>query len=376
MSHPSGHKSRPSSQAKPKSNRPNKSGWQKNKPNKAKTKHKQNAPKVAKPTGLHPRNLHQGRYDFEKLEKASSELSKHVILNPRGEKTVNFSDPVAVMALNEALLKVHYELDFWQIPKGYLCPPIPGRADYIHYLADLIKQTQKKIKKLEHTEEQVEVDLISTPSANHKPVLLDIGTGANCIYPILGSRLYGWHFVASDIDPISVKTAKFIVEANKSLKGKIKVRQQSNQQQIFKGMIKPEDRFLATVCNPPFHESLEQARQGSLRKVNNLNKDGKPLKSKQQPVLNFAGTANELCCEGGEIAFLKQMALESKDFSDQVCWFTSLVSKKENVPLLLQQLKKLGVKDTQVVNMAQGQKMSRFVAWTFLSVAEQKELLR
>jgi 23S rRNA (adenine1618-N6)-methyltransferase len=38
--------------------------------------------------------------------------------------------------------------------------------------------------------------------------VLDIGTGASCIYPILGQTVYQWHFVASDIDPISINTAK------------------------------------------------------------------------------------------------------------------------------------------------------------------------
>ncbi|WP_105901584.1 23S rRNA (adenine(1618)-N(6))-methyltransferase RlmF [Vibrio gangliei] len=320
---------------------------------------------TSKPTGLHPRNLHQGRYDFAKLEQASPKLTQYVIRNPRGEKSVNFSDPQAVLALNEALLKAYYGLEFWQIPQGYLCPPIPGRADYIHHLADLIASTERKVKALDTVQE-------NNSSSNHKHSLLDIGTGANCIYPILGSTSYDWNFVASDIDPVSIKTAQLLVQSNKKLKGKIKVRHQTHSNHILHSIIQSDDLFIATVCNPPFHESLEKARQGSLRKVNNLNK-GKTaqLSKRSQPVLNFAGTANELCCKGGEIAFLKQMASESNDYSQQVCWFTSLVSKKENVPLLQQLLKKLGVKECQVFTMAQGQKISRFVAWTFLTPAQQ-----
>lgn len=324
---------------------------------------KAKSPNVTKASGLHPRNLHQGRYDFTKLEKACPDLKKHVIYNPRGEKSINFSDPQAVVTLNEALLKAYYGLDFWQIPTGYLCPPIPGRADYIHYLADLLKETAAK----DAQQVSLDDDLEKTGSANHKPTVLDIGTGANCIYPLLGASSYDWNFVASDIDPTSVKTAQWIVKANKKLNGKIKVRHQKNSNQIFHGIIKPTDQFALTMCNPPFHESLEKAREGSLRKVNNLSKvKATPLNKRSQPVLNFAGTANELCCQGGEIAFLKQMAQESKDFSQQVRWFTSLVSKKENVALLQQQLKKLGAKSIKVVGMAQGQKISRFVAWSFL----------
>lgn len=328
------------------------------------------SPRSKKPTGLHPRNLHNGRYDFDKLEAANPKLTEFVILNPRGERSISFSDPQAVLALNEALLKAYYGLDFWQIPPGYLCPPIPGRADYIHYLADLLTATKEKTDALVVENDERDPD---AGSANHKHTVLDIGTGANCIYPILGSSLYDWNFVASDIDPISVKTAQLLIQANKRLTNKVKVRQQTKPDNIFRGMIKPNDDFILTMCNPPFHESLEKAREGSLRKVNNLNKGkAEPLSKHSQPVLNFAGTENELCYEGGEIAFLKQMAMESKDFAKQVCWFTSLISKKENVPLLQQQLRKLGATNIRVVEMAQGQKISRFVAWSFLTNLEQK----
>ena len=200
--------------------------------------------------------------------------------------------------------------------------------------------------------------------------VLDIGTGANCIYPLLGSTRYDWNFVGSDIDPISVKTAQLLVEANRKLKGKIKVRLQSDQASIFKGIIKPQDTFALSMCNPPFHESMEKAAEGSLRKAHNLSKSSSAnsasfkaasLQSDGKPILNFAGTENELCYEGGEIAFLTQMANESLEFSDQVCWFTSLVSKQENVPLLEQQLKNLSAKQIKVVHMSQGHKMTRLL---------------
>lgn len=337
-----------------------------------------------KPGGLHPRNAHLGRYDFDKLEQANPNLSQFVILSPRDEKTVNFSDPKAVVALNEALLKAYYGVDFWQIPQGYLCPPIPGRVDYIHYLADLLSDTLNALP--EKTAEMDDESEENHPkgSANHKMSVLDIGTGANCIYPLLGSTRYGWNFVGSDIDPISVKTAQLLVEANRKLKGKIKVRLQSDQASIFKGIIKPQDTFALSMCNPPFHESMEKAAEGSLRKVHNLSKSksssansasfkAAALQSDGKPVLNFAGTENELCYEGGEIAFLTRMANESLEFSDQVCWFTSLVSKQENVPMLEQQLKNLSAKQVKVIHMSQGHKMTRFVAWTFLSLEEQAE---
>ncbi|MBD1577723.1 MULTISPECIES: 23S rRNA (adenine(1618)-N(6))-methyltransferase RlmF [Vibrio] len=332
-----------------------------------KPQHKKAANTEAKPAGLHPNNIHQGRYDFDALEKAHPALAPFVIMNPHGDRSVTFSDPKAVLALNEALLKAYYGLDFWQIPPNHLCPPIPGRADYIHYLADLLAEEQQlQLDEAQSTPQDDDDEFEPRGNSNRAPMILDIGTGANCIYPILGSTSYDWKFVGTDIDPVSIKSAQWVIKANKKLNGKIKLRLQQDKDSIFHGVIKPQDQFAISMCNPPFHASMEKATEGSLRKVNNLSK-GKAalLKANQKPVLNFAGTENELCYEGGEIAFLEKMANESTQFALQVTWFTTLVSKTENVEALREILEKLGVRKIKVVPMAQGHKVSRFVAWKF-----------
>jgi len=303
---------------------------------------------------LHPRNLHQGSYDFAKLTQVCPALAPFVTANPKGLATINFSDPKAVLSLNQALLKCFYDVDFWQIPEGYLCPPIPGRADYIHYLADLLAETFNG----------------AVPSGKQIKGL-DIGTGANCIYPIIGSQSYGWSFVGTDIDPLSVKMAELIVKSNSNLKNFIKVKQQKNEKAIFEGIIPSRDKFVFTMCNPPFHASMEKALAGSVRKMNNLNKG----KAAAPVELNFGGKENELCCAGGEIAFLKQMSAESKNYARQVCWFSSLVSKSENISPLKTLLTKLGAEQIKVIKMSQGQKISRLIAWSFLSPAEQIQFI-
>ena len=303
-------------------------------------------------TVLHPRNLHRDRYDLQQLCKDNPPLSAFLTTNPKGDLTLDFSEPQAVLLLNQALLKHFYHVDFWQIPAGYLCPPIPGRVDYIHYLADLLAQTGNG----------------KIPEGKQVKVL-DIGTGANCIYPILGSQSYGWSFVGTDIDPLSVKMAELIIKSNNNLKPFIKIQLQKNQHAIFAGIIKPKDKFTLTMCNPPFHASMEKALAGSTRKINNLNKDP----NKQSVSLNFAGQESELCCAGGEIAFLKNMIKESKDYGQQVCWFSSLVSKSANVTPLKKQLEQVGAAHVKVIKMAQGQKVSRFIAWSFLSQPQELE---
>ena len=302
-------------------------------------------------SSLHVRNKHQGKYDFDLLCKTLPALTEFVFTNQYGTLSIDFSDAKAVLALNQALLKQFYGVDFWQLPDGYLCPPIPGRADYIHGLADLLVDEKGNIP----TGKQVKV--------------LDIGMGANCIYPIIGSQSYAWSFVGSDIDPVSVKMAGLIVKSNKNLNPFIKLRLQKDTKSIFKNIIKSNDKFTLTMCNPPFHASMEKAQAGSARKVNNLNKDkaGQTIakQSQQKVSLNFAGQENELCCAGGEIAFLKQMVSESVDFAKQVDWFSSLVSKSENVSPIKKLLTQLGAKQIKVIKMAQGNKQSRFIAWCF-----------
>ncbi|MGJ8581502.1 MAG: 23S rRNA (adenine(1618)-N(6))-methyltransferase RlmF [Psychromonas sp.] len=299
---------------------------------------------------LHPRNLHQGQYDFATLIKACPELESHVIQNPRRALSINFSDPQSVLLLNKALLAHFYDIAFWQIPDGYLCPPIPGRVDYLHYIADLLSESfQGNVPK----------------GARIKG--LDIGCGANCIYPILGSRSYDWSFVGVDIDTLAVKTASLLIKANPNISKKVTIRHQQNKQQILTGVIKTADRFAFTLCNPPFHSSMDAAGAGTQLKRKNLNKKAVEPISDATSALNFAGKEHELSCAGGEIAFVKQMVTESSKFKSQVCWFTCLLSKGENVAPIKKLLMQYNAHDIKVVEMTQGHKISRFIAWSFLT---------
>jgi len=305
--------------------------------------------KNASSGSLHARNPHQGRYDLSVLTTVCPELKSHLMLNPKGEQTVNFANEDAVRLLNQALLAHHYQVEHWNIPDNYLCPPIPGRADYIHYAADLLSGKKNNAK------------------------VLDIGTGANCIYPIIGCRSYGWKFVATDIDPVAVSAASLIIDSNSVLKNKIKVVQQKNSKSIFSGIIGAHDLFDLTLCNPPFHASLAEANAVTERKQHNLNRHKVKYSAKltgaddKNKGRNFGGQKAELWCDGGEIAFLKRMINESQNFSQQVMWFTSLVSKNDNVKPLKKLLNQIGAKQIKVVSMSQGQKVSRLIAWSFLT---------
>lgn len=286
-------------------------------------------------TSLHPNNPHRGRYDFPRLLAVCPELAAFVSVNIHGDDAIDFSHPAAVKSLNCALLIDFYGIKSWDVPAQYLCPPIPGRADYLHYLADLLAEG---------------------PAVPHDVQVLDIGVGANCIYPLIGHRSYGWQFVGSDIDPAALANAQKILEANPGLNEVIELRLQTSRHAIFEGVVHADERFDLTLCNPPFHRSLSEACAGTQRKWKNLGKN----KVKQ---LNFGGRGAELWCEGGEEAFVCRMIEESRVVNCR--WFTTLISKSASLPGVYRALEKSGVSDYKTIDMAQGQKKSRIVAWTF-----------
>jgi 23S rRNA (adenine1618-N6)-methyltransferase len=303
----------------------------------------------AEKDGLHPRNRHRARYDFAQLTKSSPELGVFVQPNKFGDESIDFANPAAVQALNRALLRQFYGIAKWDIPAGYLCPPIPGRADYIHYLADLLADNNG------HT----------IPRGAGVRVL-DVGVGANCIYPIIGHQEYGWQFVGCDIDPVALRSARQIVAGNPALAGAIECRLQASRTAVFDGIIRPGEVFDLTLCNPPFHASATEAAAGTQRKTTNLG-----TRRGAEPVLNFGGQNTELWVAGGEEGFVRRMVLESVRWSGSCLWFTSLVSKKDSLPAIYKVLKRVAAVDVRTIAMAQGQKKSRLVAWTFQAAAQQ-----
>lgn len=279
---------------------------------------------------MHKKNPFAAEYDFDTLVKHNEALAKYVFPNKQGTKTIKFGDQRAVKALNKALLKTQYDVH-WDIPKGFPCPPIPGRLDYLLNIADLLPE--KEIK------------------------MLDIGTGANLIYPILGTRHFGWHCTASELNPESIKHAQQIISNNPSL-STVELRAQTDSKLILENIIQPDDKFDVLVCNPPFYKSLEDAQKHNQRKVRNL-------QAKKREKLNFAGRSNELWTEGGEAAFIQSLAEESVQFMDQVGWFTSLIARNDSVRGITEMIDSIPRTEVKVVEMTQGIKASRFVAWKF-----------
>lgn len=297
---------------------------------------------------LHPRNIHNKSYDLKALVISYPKLSAFVKENQYGELSVNFSDSKAVLCLNQALMAHHYDFENWTVPEGNLIPPIPGRVDYLHYMADLLSEDNGGVLPV-----------------GPKNKVLDIGTGASCIYPILGNSIYGWKFVATDINSDSINHSNTLIKANTKLKKNIKNRFQKDANSVFRGMIKSDEKFVFSMCNPPFYASKEEAQEKRNQKLNNLNRNREKKGHSPSAKNNFAGLNNELWCEGGELAFLKNMIIESVEFKNQCGWFSSLVSNKSNFEELNNTLDEQKVRESRVIEMIHGNKIVHILAWRF-----------
>lgn len=287
---------------------------------------------------VHPNNRHANGYNISALCQTVPALSPFVTQTPAGKASIDFANSEAVRLLNAALLEHDYGVQGFTLPRSSLCPPVPGRADYLHYLNDYL------------------ATLVSNPKGKTVNAI-DIGTGASAIYPILGHALFNWQWVATDISQRSLNNVKRILAPNPNLVGAIRIRHQSNPSAYFADVIKKGESFDVTVCNPPFFKSEQDAAAANQRKTRNLG---------TQEGLNFGGKHNELWCEGGEIAFIIGMIEESKRYLGQVSCFTSLVSKQKSLAPIERQLKKHKAK-YDIVEMGIGQKVSRFIAWRWKS---------
>lgn len=294
--------------------------------------------------GPHPRNRHQGRYNLPALVRAYPELRQYVVQR-RGDSTVEFSDQRAVLALNRALLAQWYGIRRWELPAAALCPGVPGRADLVHHLADLLGESH------------------DGKAPRGKAVrVLDVGVGASAIYPLIGNAEYGWSFVGTDVSVQALESATRILVANPNAAAAIELRHQLDPQHIFEGVISVDERFELSICNPPFHVSAKAVKQASVAKWRKLGKADRDGASGS----NFGGIAAELHCSGGEVGFIRRMIDESAQRPDSVRWYSSLVSQASHLPQLRKALQEVAAVDVRQIDMGQGQKQSRVLAWSFM----------
>lgn len=305
--------------------------------------------------GFHGGSPFSKKYDFSALVHMLPDLRQHILVNSKTkEETINFFDPRAVLCLNKALLYHYYGVRSWHIPDGYLCPPVPSRAEYLYYIrSELVGEGSKNIRGI------------------------DIGCGASCVYPLIATGIdSSWTMVGSEAN----LTAAGIAEKNAAGNDRqITIRHQNNSNRVFRGIVKPGERFDFSMCNPPFYVSGAEAIAQHTRKLRNLQRNnkmgmhmfgGQKRDQKELEDRSFGGRGHELWCPGGEKAFVSRMIKESSrdEYRHSVKWFTTLVSSESSLLFCNKLLVTPGrcrARTVKVIDMKYGNKTSRILCWNF-----------
>jgi len=291
---------------------------------------------------MHPRSMHRDGLDYFDLGQRFPEFNKYVYVNRFGGASIDHGDPDALRALTRALLLHCYQLR-WEIPSGYLSPPVPSRANYIHYVADLISGTDSEAG------DASDVTLLKGPDVRG----VDIGIGANCIYSLLGARLYGWRMVGTEVDAAALELAKANVDRNDDMRPLVDVRLQTDASHIFQGVLNDDERFAFSVCNPPFHDTIDKAHVNPQRALD--------------------GSHSELVCDGGELGFISRMIAESQERPKQIVWYTSLVARLTTLKEIKRRLAEAGIAARREFTLYQGKQTRWVIAWTFHGEAERQQ---
>lgn len=279
---------------------------------------------------MHPRNRYKDKPpDFAYLASKYPEFQQHVQTSLVGRPVVNFKEPEAVRALTCTLLKEDFGLTI-EIPLERLIPTVPLRLNYIHWVEDLT-DGQKQLRRG-----------------------IDIGTGASCIYPLLGATMNGWYFLATEVDDICFDYAKKNVEQN-NMSDLIKV-VKVPQKTLLMDALKEETEIIYDfcMCNPPFF-----ANQMEAKGVNSRNSRRPPPSS-----VNTGGVT-EIMAEGGELEFVKRIIHDSLQLKKRLRWYSCMLGKKCSLAPLKEELRKQGVPKVTYTEFCQGRTMRWALAWSF-----------
>ncbi|KAM4099221.1 hypothetical protein ACJW30_07G140600 [Castanea mollissima] len=346
------------------------------------SKKKRRRPESERPT-IHPRNKYsETRPDFALLASLYPSFEPFVFYSHDGGRPrIDWTDFNATRELTRVLLLHDHALNWW-IPDGQLCPTVPNRSNYIHWIEDLLAS-----------------DIIPKTNASGGNVRgFDIGTGANCIYPLLGASLLGWSFVGSDVTEVALEWAEKNVKNNPHISQLIEIRKvescedgpsmekshdgesvsceskielsacavreevdplpsasfdlhsdankRYNGPPILLDVVRDGERFDFCICNPPFFETMEEA---------GLN-----------PKTSCGGTPEEMICSGGEKAFITRIIEDSAVLKQSFRWYTSMVGRKSNLKSLTAKLWEVGVNIVKTTEFVQGQTCRWGLAWSFV----------
>lgn len=291
----------------------------------------------------HERNRYKTQPpDFYALGQQYPEFKQYLrnVDDENRRASLPWDDPFAVRELTKTLLLNDFGLQ-WDIPISRLCPPLPNRLNYLHWIEDLLDQVDAASFQA-HDEQSAEnkTDVPETIAG------IDVGTGANCIYALLGAAMNKWRFLATEIDEESYQCAKKNVARN-HLDGIITVKRTHTNKLLTEPLQDeaPERKFHFVMCNPPFFDNMSEADTN--------------------PQTSCMGSANEMVFPGGEVAFIGGMIAESVELQNRVLWFTSMVGRKASLRKLLALLREKNVQTTRTTEFFQGRTKRWGIAWTF-----------
>ncbi|KAB0792644.1 hypothetical protein PPYR_14603 [Photinus pyralis] len=277
---------------------------------------------------MHPRNIYKKPPNFKQLAVDYPEFRSFIIQDVTGKVSIDFKDAKTLRALTCTLMKKDFGLDV-DIPLTRMIPTVPLRLNYILWLEDLLN--------------------ISPTSDDIKGV--DIGTGASCIYPLLGAKSKGWHMIGTDVDAESLEWAQRNVDRN-SLGSLIKLKKVTDGV-ILKEAIEGEFDFC--MCNPPFFASAPELNpQHKARRID-----------RPRPRNAFCASTNEVIADGGEVNFIQKMIKESKELGKSIRIYSTMVGHKYNLPQLKKLLREVDVISFKQTDFYQGKTTRWGLAWTF-----------
>ncbi|XP_624889.3 U6 small nuclear RNA (adenine-(43)-N(6))-methyltransferase [Apis mellifera] len=278
---------------------------------------------------MHPRNKYKKIPDFNELALLYPEFRDIANIDLTGKIKIDFKNEESLRVLTEVLLKHDFNLEV-KIPPNKLVPTLPLRINYILWIEDLMKYISFN--------EMQEV------------IGIDIGTGAVCIYPLLFAKMYGNQMIGTEVDETSIQTAIQHIENNK-LHHIIKVFK-VNEGTILKGIIKENNIYHFTICNPPFFE-IEELSEKIIKRL--------------PPRNASTGNKVELRVQGGERAFITQMIKESIEIKEKIKIYTTMCGKRNNLLFLLKFLKQKNIENVTWTEFCQGHTKRWGLAWSFLS---------
>ena len=264
--------------------------------------------------------------DFLILIKEFPELKKFIIKYDEKieEFSFDWSNNDLSLLMTKSILNYYFNIKYYDIPKGFLIPPVPSRLNYLNLINELIKDIKKE-------------NIIG----------VDIGTGANIIYPILGNSIYNWKFICSEINNESYNNAKLILQKN-NLEENINLIKQENKNNIFVSIINQENKYTFSMCNPPYYDYEQEIKIEDKKRDTEYNFD-------------------EVYYEKGELGFFERYFEESICYKKNIFLFTILIGKKSNSEIIYDKINSYNniIKLCDIKKIMTGNNVRYIIYWSF-----------